>query len=463
MAFAIDPFTQQLVQFTSCDQLSTNLNATISRTNRYVGPDSKSWSLGDDVGGPLAVAINRALTDPPQNDSALVSTSCISGNCTFPIYTTLGVCHDVWNITEKVRLNRSYEDYFNAIISKSISLDIGTNHSITLHPLGSPDTLVSSGAQSGDPRNNPYETYLLMNVGDTRENISFSLRETQYIAAFKAQIYPCIRTYNTSVRNSALKEVEVWRQPIGTNLYGGYSSHYSFQLATTQTWVNGTSMECKASPKYVPGWEPVAKDNVDASPWRDRANSSHIEVLYYHRDCVWAFGNYDWMRLQVTLNKTLGNLTLDADTQKTYGSLTAKLLWHNGTYSLATVDSFLRSLTDTMTAAIRSNGEEGEGAYAQGRVIFQSTCVEIKWAWFSYHVVLVGLTAFYLVLVIACSPRGSALNEWKSSSLAVLFSSLDESLKEQTRAGMGRDEIFQTAKTMTAQLVVDSDGRARFV
>lgn len=85
-AIAIDPFTQQVVQFYSCTVPSHSSTATIPRTNNY----SSFLETGD--GTPLGVrayvdsemlgAICHGLLRPPTNSTATLSPYCSSGNCT---------------------------------------------------------------------------------------------------------------------------------------------------------------------------------------------------------------------------------------------------------------------------------------------------------------------------------------------------------------------------------------------
>lgn len=58
IAFAVDPFSQQLVQFISCDQPSNSSNPVISRTNSYVAASGHLGAGQNEIDGPMAVAIN---------------------------------------------------------------------------------------------------------------------------------------------------------------------------------------------------------------------------------------------------------------------------------------------------------------------------------------------------------------------------------------------------------------------
>lgn len=267
------------------------------------------------------------------------------------------------------------------------------------------------------------------------------------------------------MRDSVLSETELSSTPIGINQNSTQLPQYLYLLATSRTWVNGTLEECQPSQEESTGTVEIFKDNVDAAPGRWPDEQTEQQSLWYPKECVWRFGQNSMFAIQGALETSLGDLRARYTMKTITGPIAAKLLWHDGTATLTSVSRFMQGLTDTMTATIRTRGVEGESAYAHGERIMQSTCAYIRWAWLSYHIALVGLTISSLILMLVYSPRGSssASTVWKSSSLAVLFCSIDESLKGRTRFDMGRDEMFRVAETMNVQLVMDANGRARFV
>ena len=80
----------------------------------------------------MAVAINKGMNDPSQNASTLVIAFCFIGNCTFPSYSIVGLCHSTHDISEQVRISGVNFEYSYIYGSRNITLDIGTGSSITL-------------------------------------------------------------------------------------------------------------------------------------------------------------------------------------------------------------------------------------------------------------------------------------------------------------------------------------------
>lgn len=415
----------------------------------------------NEIDGPMAVAINRGINDPPQNASILVTASCATGNCTFPPYSTIGLCHSVHDLSEKVHVSgaSSKDPFFDP--NRNITLDMGTGSLITLGPFNTLNNTVLQTKVS-ETGSGIFELYMLM---DNTYRLTPSPESTGNVSAFSAEIYPCVRTYNASVRDSALSETELSSTPIGINQNSTQTPQYLFLLATSRTWVNGTLVECQPRQEKSTGTVEVFKDNVDAAPGRWPDEETEQQSLWYPKECVWRFGQNSMFAIQGALATSLGDLRASYTMRTVTGPIAAKSIWRNGTATLTSVSQFMQGLTDTMTATMRTHGdEEGESAYAHGEAFTQSTCAHIRWAWLSYHITLVALTASSLILMLVFNPPGNnASTVWKSSSLAVLFCSIDESLKGKTRFDMGKDEMLRVAQTMSAQLVMDANGRARFV
>ena len=214
----------------------------------------------------MAVAINKGMNDPPQNASTLVIAFCFIGNCTFPSYSIVGLCHSTHDISEQVRISGVNFEYSYIYGSRNITLDIGTGSSITLgldiglnkKVLQTTSTRISSKNGSGS-----FKVYMLM---DNSDRLTPNPESTGNVSAFSAEIYPCVRTYNASVRDFVLSETELSSTPIGVNQNPFQETVYIYLLATSRSWVNGTLLECQPSQEESTGMVKIPKDNVDATP-----------------------------------------------------------------------------------------------------------------------------------------------------------------------------------------------------
>lgn len=89
-----------------------------------------------------------------------------------------------------------------------------------------------------------------------------------------------------------------------------------------------------------------------------------------------------------------------------------------------------------------------------------SICVHVIWAWLSYLAVVVGLAIIFQTLLMVQNPSSSQVKVWKSSSLALLFCSVDEIILQRTRIDQTKNELSQVANTTSAQLLADDEGKA---
>ncbi|KAJ8133164.1 hypothetical protein O1611_g467 [Lasiodiplodia mahajangana] len=97
----------------------------------------------------------------------------------------------------------------------------------------------------------------------------------------------------------------------------------------------------------------------------------------------------------------------------------------------------MRNLVGGMATMIRNSNPDGVDDYAMGRIILDEICVQ--------------------------GPReAAATRSWKSSTLAILFCSLDEVICQRTELTWFRDEIDDIARTTSAQLAHDGAVKAKF-
>lgn len=147
------------------------------------------------------------------------------------------------------------------------------------------------------------------------------------------------------------------------------------------------------------------------------------------------------------------------------GSLLANNLWQQGAANFSTIDRFMSGFADTITARIRNNRGFNNLDYAKGKIHINATCIRVRWAWVSFLGAAMILTiCFLVVLIITQSRNGVTYQNWKSSSLAVLFCAVDQSIQQAITAKKSRDELFEVAETTRARLIEDPcNGTAKFV
>lgn len=118
MALAIDPFSQQIIQYYPCSEPLPGSEALLPRTNNYTfgGFLSKPGYPGyAELDSTMAAAMYLGTIDPPLNPSATIPFQCSTGNCTFPASqnataSTLGMCYSTMDLTHYIQKNTTLQD-----------------------------------------------------------------------------------------------------------------------------------------------------------------------------------------------------------------------------------------------------------------------------------------------------------------------------------------------------------------
>lgn len=484
LAFITDPFTQQILDYESCAQKDTGLIAKLSRTNGYTKRGGAFTQRDFVIDAPMSVAINRGTVDPPADPATLVTSDCKSGNCTFAPFSTVALCHSCREVTNEIQNNTRYSAnglrYTNFTLAlpntpsgRAQMLSIGGNN---------PDLedfrIIQVAMSFNGPAIAPVSIAILMS------GPLINVTESPWIpsvSAFNCSLAPCVRSYNSSITNSTLAEQQLSHEYIGQNqlITGGLLNNpvdTAFILAKTSTWRNGRLESCDARDQEAPGFTKVAAANIGAAPDTIPSNRNYAEIAqrWVPNDCVYTFGLPSLRAISSELSKTLDDIDLVQPVVRglqfprhqptvASGPIAATNMWLNGTANLTTMNAYMAGLTDVMTATIRKQGSSGPDEWQVGQEWRQATCVRVRWAWFAYPVVLVGLAIAFLLVLILQSPGGVAHRGWKSSSLAVLFAGVDGGIGARMGGEMGREEMMGLARGVRARLVVDGGGRGVFV
>ena len=97
----VEPFTQQIISYYNCDQIRTDLQATLPRSNNYSNEGIHVHAAESELDLSLQGAIYGGLMG--LNSSKSLSFSCPSGNCTFANTSwTLGYSSTCYDSTSEV-------------------------------------------------------------------------------------------------------------------------------------------------------------------------------------------------------------------------------------------------------------------------------------------------------------------------------------------------------------------------
>ncbi|KAL9110658.1 MAG: hypothetical protein Q9227_004835 [Pyrenula ochraceoflavens] len=138
--------------------------------------------------------------------------------------------------------------------------------------------------------------------------------------------------------------------------------------------------------------------------------------------------------------------------------------YNSGNMSFDYVDGLFKNVADSMTAYIRQSTKPGAGGFtplnekemeASGTAYKQDTCIVVRWRFLALPIILVALTAFFLIAIIA-ETISIDRRPWKSSSLALLFSGLDS--ESRRREADSLEQIEQEAQAMKVRLRRTDEG-----
>ncbi|KAI3329470.1 hypothetical protein HD806DRAFT_287970 [Xylariaceae sp. AK1471] len=458
LVMAVDPFTQQIIQYVSCPQVSVSDQSFIARTNSYYAQGGHTGAGENDIDSPMAVAINTGLTNPPEHIQSLVSTDCKSGNCTFENFASVGLCRSCEDLTSQIQ-NITADGGWNFTLPGDAEDEYGFPSLYLYHQY----SFRSSATFSSLSR------LLDLRVISGPNHLAM----TGELSAFHCSIVSCVRTYSSSILENNLNESVLSSIPLGFNLNIVDDDKVDdevqgrgralLRLATSRTLRNGQEENCLPSDKEGPGLVKVAKANVDAAPDDSFATGVANATAWYPEDCVWSFGQGSAYAIRQTLGSELDGLDMQSTSGVTVGPIVAKNMWRNGTVDLAHMNDYMQKLADVMTATMRNRGWGGRDEYARGQVIVNDTCLQVRWAWLAYPAALVGLTVWFLVLIIIQGPQGASARVWKSSILAPLFISMDDKIYDVNHYDMSKSDMSQLAEEIQTQLVRDPVGKAKFL
>lgn len=461
-ALAVDPFSQQIIQFQPCLWNATGLAAQIPKAQTFQ-PGITTPSVKPRMTGSMQAAIYMGLLSPPLNSSATVTASCQTGNCTFPsdrgaTFSTLAMCQSCVDISDTITYNTS---------------DIPRQRPASIPSGAETDglyTMFSSMTDSTSFPDSVFSFEALMSRVDDDNNVSDF--------AVACGMDPCVKTFAANVTDNAYQETE-----LSSSATLVWSYHAGYTLAANTTLRNGTWADCQPTAQNTStntlrintttmglishiayGSENPVSSNIDVR------NISAGASLWYPEDCVWWYGTVPADATATYLSDFFNNKTLDPpywsrDPSSAQGDLWLVNLYRNGTADMGTVGAYMDGLAWSMTADMRKNSGDGsELRAAAGQALALESCLRVRWAWLGLPASLLGLEVAFLVAMVAFSrSKRHWRGDWKGSSLALLFHGLgdDPAGRREKKAGDTAPErhdlgdkagMFKAAEQMRVQL-----------
>ncbi|EEU39547.1 uncharacterized protein NECHADRAFT_81843 [Fusarium vanettenii 77-13-4] len=316
---------------------------------------------------------------------------CPTGNCTWPIIPTIGICGTCLNVTDDVRFSRVNESACVLEIPNGMKLErdecdlpyyFNTDDYFTVGP-GSGRVFSSSSSSSSS--NIP------------RRNASNVITEFGGIGVPMGRL---ITELNMTINDSIAAECALW---------------YCLQAREIR---------------------------VEMGELRDRIKETWSEVLvHYEPDFS---GNATFTNIPPSMGTATGD-QYTMDRELLYGMREfGGVLISKGDFTYSFFSSFddihgwMDRITSSMTNAVRINGTDPPtDARYWGTAITSQVVIVVRWEWIVYPAVMVVASMVYLVIEIVRTAK-IGVRPWKDDPLLPVCMEVDEIIRQQ--AGKGLDE-----------------------
>lgn len=482
-ALLVGPFTQQVIQYEVCAVPAAESNSIISRASVFIGQGTgntdRSTLYPKTLTLPEQVSINRGIYTP-----GLGSFTCVSGNCTFAPYTSVGYCSSCEDMSSRVRIRKANGTTTTFIpdLANMLSMDYTASGQSSAH--GSAPVTKHYATAVLNYTNN--EFMVLIGLPGTPTDPSTGEAPTgcdtqatnqtwrcQGYAAASCSVSPCIRTYSANITNGVLTEnvTAIERDALRS------SSGYWFDWLTKAyaaldlPCLNDEERDELRSRNYTfdtgSGWLSYnlssGYDYRNAEGYEVGKQSAALEQAFVDRECLYAMDADFDDSLQTFIGAFGGDLTGiagDASRQlrSLNGSQVLQTIYNYGNFSLAHTTSLFDNMTASLTNYMRSNPGDADEVLtswtynwtetangpstnfslkagtlmrpAPGQVWDTKTCVRVSWPWLALPAALALLTLiFFMGVTISCGALPRDVRTWKNSPLPLMF------------FGLGKDEI----------------------
>lgn len=427
-ALAIDPFSQQVLNYRNCLEPNDSVTAQISVTNWYTHTGGHTGADESAMDPVFELSIYNGLLSSVENGSSSVSVTCPSGNCTFPsdngaTYSSVAICHKSQDITQHIQ---------NDTLADSI-----WRYSLPSGPRLQTGVLLSSVVIDYlNPAN--YGTDDVTDMLFTFDALMFNLGMVPF--AVRSSIYPCVKTWGANITSNEFRETEITSVLMKINYMTSHS------CVTNHTLRNGTWQACNPTSHMTDiNTVSVTQDGPSSFDGRTYGPSfadtmENGTTLWYPFDCTWLIGGDNGGAISRFLDGLFNNNTVIMDILTPVGDLWLQNLYMNGTANMSTVYDYMERLASSMTATFRNHGDPAPAPYtnyASGVVFENQTCIHVNWAWLALPASLVLCSITFLAATITLTSakrRTDPAKAWiatagplKSSPLPLLFHGIEPS------------------------------------
>jgi hypothetical protein len=424
VTLAVNPFMQQLIHYRFRD---VEQGAALLPVAYDYGPSGVGGFFAANL--TMKAAAYAGIVSPLDSTFNMTS-SCPSGNCTWPPFQTLGVCSSCTNLTDQIKSVPIAPENFNGAGPSNFHLPNGFNLTTkeTLNSQGLTHMNVSTTAHMYSETYSTVDDFTLNNL-----SIAYTERGSLMIDIFvlrlrglsnagddvifaqECVLQYCVKNISAVQRNGELIENE----------------HH--------TWSNNSEPARKFYLGYL---------QSDATAW--------IPLYFLQppgQDKVFRVGHAAQVQMTSWLDRQLrGTATRQPpDAGEFFGTDQIQGIDAAFDQDETGLEQAMANVASAMTTALRMSSSE----MAQGVVFVSEVYISIQWAWITLPLLLYALAVGFVVSVAwSCGhdTEGVKVHVWKNSLLAALFHGLDQGLLVEVGHLDEQKLIDEAAKDLKVKL-----------
>lgn len=394
---------------------------------------------------------------------------CPGVNCTFPRYSTLGICHKCADISSHVKRTcySSTPDNPNDVFVPACNWSLPSGQSLSTVAMGMDYFYKNDSIRDIDNTfavaNSTLSTLTLGNIPGTFTNLTIltnssldsncTTRKSNGLCsdwmggpafnfstfAAECALFPCTRTYTATTINGTVMEAEVGRS-----------------TANDTNWLH----PAWNAPNGTPSTVTIIPNNENCTQEIQGGRCT------YAVGGAWlvAAGDFFWRFWDATVT---GYMFKQASSTNDV----LDILYGDGITNLTHVDRVVAAVSDSMTAAIRLKGltddwDAGIGGgqgVVNGTAYMADTCILVRWGWIALPAAVGGLSISMLVVAVLSGVAGRHKPVWKCSALPVLFHGMKPDDADSGMDCLSMAEMEKKAKTLRVRMDRDEQGYVHLI
>ena len=430
VTLAVNPFIQQLIHYRFRD---VEQSAALLPVAYDYGPSGVGGFFAANL--TMKAAAYAGIVSPLDSTFNMTS-SCPSGNCTWPPFQTLGVCSSCTNLTDQIKRVPIAPQYYEGGGPSNFHLPNGFNLTTkeTINTQGLTYMNVSTTAHMYSESYSTVDDFTFNNL-----SIAYTERGSLMIDIFvlrlrglsnsgddvtfaqECALQYCVKNISAVQRNGELIETE------------------------HDTWSNNSDPARKFYLGYL---------QSDSTAW--------IPLYFLQppgQDRVFRVGHAAQVQMTSWLDRQLRGTASrqPPDAGEFFGSDQIQGIDAAFDQDETGLEQVMANVASAMTTALRMSSSE----MAEGVVFVSEVYISIQWAWITLPLLLYVLAVGFVVSVAwRCghNTEGMKVHVWKNSLVAALFHGLDPELLAKVGHADKQEAIDEAAKHLRVKLTEGMHG-----